>query len=99
MNSFSLSIQVPQITQEITQKITQEITQEYLPSFQPLLLRQNAYVRQNALQTAYVNKNWLFTHFDEKIIYDNRKTLYTWNDVVLTPDELNQDVMNAVESV
>jgi len=88
MNSFSLSIQVPQITQEITKEITQKITQEYLPSFQPVLLRQNA----------YVNNNWLFTHFDDNIIYDNRKTLYTWNDVVLTPDELNEDVMNTVES-
>ena len=90
MNSFSLSIQVPQITQEITQA--------YLPSFQPVLLRQNAYVRQTALQNEYVHKNWLFSHFDENIIYDNRKTLYTWNDVVLTPDELNEDVMNTVES-
>ena len=65
MNVFSLSIQVPVPVLVV----------------HPVLLRQNAYVSQNALQTAYVNKNWLFTHFDD-IIYDNRKT---WNDVVLTP--------------
>lgn len=84
MNSFSLNIQVPQIAHL------------YFPDVQPILVRQNAYyLLQELTDFMVIDNNNVNNNVNN--VYDNRKTLYTWNDVVLTSDELNQAVINASE--
>ena len=59
-----------------------------VPVFHPVLLRQNAYY---LIQNLFTTDDSMM---DDDIVYDNRKTLYTWSDVVLTTDdELNQSTV------
>ena len=56
-----------------------------VPVVHPVLLRQNAYY---LIQNLFTTDDSMI---DDDIVYDNRKTLYTWSDVVV--DELNQSTV------